>query len=294
MIKVTTRCVGVYDIYWPNVPVDIHWYRALYKWVYKSADYAPIDSRKKQQYNMVLSHLNRQYNTTHNLGHFISSRSVVLKAKIIKKYAQLGKNIDLIAEEYNRGGIITTLSAKYDYPPLTLLRAILQYNGVSGASTLYKKHTRELPAHDEEQYQMAIKEDIEAPVYQSQIAAVAKRNEDLVVEYFKSLGISLKSEADLTVEQIHNMGRAILTPDILFLDEVYINGVRVHWIDYKDYIGTQNGFIYKSNCAQALKYCNKWGPGALCYRWSYVSDLIVPNACLLDGSALPVSYTTVN
>lgn len=91
-------------------------------------------------------------------------------------------------------------------------------------------------------------------------------------------------------EQVEKFGRAVITPDLLFLDEVYINGVRVHWIDYKDYIGTKIHFLFSSNSGQSGKYTEKWGTGALCYHRGYVEGLVIPGASLLDARSLPVEF----
>ena len=116
----------------------------------------------------------------------------------------------------------------------------------------------------------------------------AEANEVSVVNYFRSLGIRLYDQAELVEQQIKIFGRAKFTPDILFIDKVFINKTRIGWIEYKDYVGTKVPFLYSSNKDQSAKYFKEWGTGAMCYRHSFVSNLSIDGAILLDATALPI------
>ena len=57
-----------------------------------------------------------------------------------------------------------------------------------------------------------------------------------------------------------------MTPDILFLDHVEINGQPVAWIDAKHFYGADVGFQRKKMSKQMMRYINEWGSGAIVFR----------------------------
>ena len=87
------------------------------------------------------------------------------------------------------------------------------------------------------------------------------------------------------------------TPDILFLQEVEINGCTVKWLDAKQYYASAmlankkkipNGKLLN----QALRYNNHYGgQGAFVFARGYCAELatIVPCALLLDATPLDMS-----
>ena len=136
---------------------------------------------------------------------------------------------------------------------------------------------------DAKQYLVAQENDAECSALQQKITDVAAFNENIVVEFFKSVGVRLLTQDDTTALQTAESGRALLTPDILFQEEVTVNAKRVYWLDYKDYVGSDISFLYKSNAAQADKYKVKWGDGVLCYGKGFVEGLAIPGAVLMDA-----------
>lgn len=284
----------VYRISWDNNPVDRRVYDRIVDWVRKSTDYSAMTAHRLSKFNTLLIELRKEFDSDITLSQGISIRNTVIKEKIIKNYSRMNRMISKIAEEYNNGRCILVLSSKYDFPPLNLLRGILINRGLPQGE-IYKVFANKfdpktlLSGRDLYQFYLAEKHDAESAFNRQQIAETAAENEARVIAYFKSIGCNIKTQDDLVREQVETHGRAILTPDLLFLDEVYINGTRVHWIDYKDYIGTDIRFLLKSNIDQAAKYTEKWGTGALCFHKSYVDGLFIPNSILLDASALPIS-----
>ena len=143
---------------------------------------------------------------------------------------------------------------------------------------------------DLKQYQCAEKNDANSVSNQKNSAKIAMDNEMLVVRFFKDLGIKCMTQDDLAAEQLKEYGKIIITPDILFIDPVYINGSRIYWMDYKNYVGTDVKFIYASNYEQAMRYNKKYGGGALCYHNSFVDNLMVPGTMILNADVLDVAY----
>ena len=66
-----------------------------------------------------------------------------------------------------------------------------------------------------------------------------------------------------------------MTPDILFLVPIVINGVLCHWIEYKDTFGFQaDPFVHKRNCKQYRKYATTFGSGMVVYKLGYQTKLL--------------------
>lgn len=291
--SVETNGVKTHHITWTQTPVNETVYNKITKWVRKSNDYAPMTSGKLRSFGTLVKSLNQKHNSSTTMEQAISIRNIILKDKIIKNFARMNQFIGKIAGEYKAGNGILALSIAYDFPPLNLLRGIFLHLGYDSSRIYSIFANKEDPSaflngRDLQQYNAAERNDAESTFNQQLIATIAAENENLVVDYFKSLGIKLTTQDELTIEQKEKYGRAVITPDILFNDRVYINNSRVHWIDYKDYIGTKVKFLYSSNVNQAAKYTAKWGPGAMCYHRSFVQDVQIPGALMLDATALPV------
>ncbi|SIP85766.1 Protein of unknown function with TPD sequence-motif [Pacmanvirus A23] len=287
----------IFKIIWANYPMDDRIYREIYQYIKKSTDYGPLNSKKIKEFEQYLTNLNKKYNCNSTIDQVISVRNIIIKEKIIKNYGRMNNQMHRISKKYDKGKDILTLSELYDFPPLNLLRGILIYKRYDVAkiySIFANKENPEilLKGRDLKQYYLAEKNDAESTFNQQQIAKIAMKNENLVINFFKKLNIKMKSQDDLVDEQTKKYGRAVITPDLLFIDIVYINGIRIHWIDYKDYIGTNVRFLLSSNTNQAAKYNEKWGPGALCFHKSYVEGMIIPGTILLDARSLPIKLNS--
>ncbi len=289
MLTVKTSTVGGikrHDIVWPTRPISVASFKRIASRFRADRDYSPMDSAR-------LIKLSKYIEGHVSLEQAIAIRNVVIKDKIVKNYAQVNKNMPKIVARYDKGESVVALSRVFDFPPLSLLRGVLLHKGVC-STKLYSVFSNKtdaatlLAGRDLREYKQAEKEDAESTFNQQQAAAVAARNEAAFVAYIQSLGINLRTQESLTQEQMSEHGRAVLTPDILFLDDVYINGEKVMWIDYKDYVGTSIRLLLASNRAQAAKYKERWGLGALCYHQSFIADVAIPGAMLLDTSALSV------
>lgn len=287
-MKIAKSSVGgkpVWHIKWPVRPISYKAYAGLATQFRRSRDYAPIYNGKLEAFAAQIT----RFKVPVDAG--LSVRNIIIKEKVIHSRQRIVDSIDLIVADYEAGMSILNISVKYDYPPLMLLREILFEIGYDKAQLrevfLNKEDPRDLlEGRHLEEYKQALRYDAESAFNQQLIAELAADNENAFVDWIKAQGIGLRTQDELVQEQVAKHGRALLTPDILFVDEVYINGERVHWIDYKDYVGTKVRFLFDSNSKQAAKYNDHWGPGALCYRHSFIQGLKIPGAQLLDVSAL--------
>ncbi len=289
----THKTVRRHDITWPVRPINVAAYTAIATYFKSSKDYSPMSRAGLRDIAGLIVRIDPDISVEQALA----IRNIVIKDKIVKGYARINAGIARIAEKYHHGTDILSLSKRFDFPPLSLLRSIFMRLGY-GTGALHsvfankKSPSTVLKGRDVEQYKKAEEYDAESVINQQAAAVVAATNEEAFVAYIRGLGIALQTQDSLTEQQMNDCGRAVLTPDILFIDEVYINNQRVYWIDYKDYMGTNVGFLLESNTKQAAKYMKEWGPGALCYHRSFVSNVSIPDTLLLDVAALPLHLTT--
>ena len=110
-------------------------------------------------------------------------------------------------------------------------------------------------------------------------------NQDIIKEYankFESkveysidnvYKLKYKNEAQLIEEQKIKYGRPILTPDIYLLSDLYINNLKINWIDAKNYYGANTSIIINNLKKQINKYYDKLGSGAIVFSLGYSSEL---------------------
>ena len=268
---------------WPNHPILRQDYDAIAAWVTNQHDFTIGDDDKLQKF-IKKQHLSL------TLAQAQSIRRAINVNKIQSRARQVRKQTHQIVRDYERGIDILALSAKYDYPPLPILYNILAliYNNKELRDHFMGRDAI-LRGRDDKQYRAAYRVDATNPEYQRQNTERAAHNEAKFVKYCRTL-FALQTEDQLKQSQISNFGQAVATPDVLAQEPLTINGHQVKWIDFKDYAGTPSHLLYSKNCEQAAKYHALWGPGAICYRHSYVEGLTIPGAILLDGSGLPIDY----
>lgn len=280
----------VHHITWSALPIPRAWYDDAVTWINTMHDYSIGQTEGLVK---LCENLNARHGANVAMLQLISIRNVTVKHKIIKSYGRMNARIGRITKEYATTDILT-LSRKHDFPPLSLLRGIFlqRYSArnIYGVFAARDPPESLLHGRDLAQFKLADANDAESAIHQRQIAERAAAAEAAFVAFFVAQGIGLTTQDALTVEQEAQYGRAVLTPDILFTDEVYINGARVYWIDYKDYIGTDKTFLHVSNSAQAAKYHAKWGPGGLAYRRSYIAGVVIPHAQMLDVGTLDIDF----
>lgn len=282
--------VTTYHITWPVTPIDKTFAIRVRKLVDKSRSYGSTLLKSVEQ--LVKSESKAGYPVP--LAVALNMQHSYTKAKIIRNYYSITPKIPKIAADYNQMNIME-LSRKYDFSPLLLLKHVWLHRGVdstvvANAINGITPNSPALTAYDRQQYKIAYSEDLENRENRDDAAKFANIAENKFVEYFRSLGINLKSENDLINEQMASSGRAVLTPDILFLDKVYINGTLCKWLDFKNYSCLDVAFLLKNNIRQAEKYNKEWSSGALCYRHGFLSDIKIPSTLLLDVSNLPISW----
>jgi hypothetical protein len=288
MSIIVTKENSKWLITWANSPVSIAAYKAIETYVRHSKDYSDSED-KRAQIKAIID--NNNFIPHIDLIQALSIRNCVNDTMVFQNHQRLMGLIDTIAAEYHNNCCIMDLSRKYGFHPLTLLRRIFEYNRV-GKTTVTALFSMKPDSdallkseHDREQYHIAKAGDSMGSISSAQVAAYSKNAEDVFVSYIRGLGIAIKTQDDLIAEQIEQYGQCISTPDILFIDDVIINGNSVKWLDYKNYIGTPVQLTMKKMRKQVAKYNAYWGPGAMCFRRSYIETLDI-GCLLLDANSL--------
>ena len=118
---------------------------------------------------------------------------------------------------------------------------------------------------DQEEFAKAEEADKVSSVNQSDTQTAAEVFEDILCAHFDSLDIRFRRQEDLLREQKESEGRAVVTPDLLLLDDVRINGVPCAWIDAKHFYGADLRFPRKKTQKQVDRYVKEYGQGAIVY-----------------------------
>lgn len=278
------------QVRWPTPTIPAEVYRALKDKFWSANTYGHL---QPAEMHAVIAEVSAAAAAKQRLSldAAFSIHHLTIKAKIMSGYHRMNRDIAKITKQYDRGVDILVLSARYDFPPLNLLRGILLHRGRGNLSPtdIYeifaeKQPPTKLSGRDLAQFLVAHANDAGSVIDQQAVATKAQSNEDIFIKWVQSWPCqpALRTQDDLAAEQIAEFGRAIITPDLLFDEPVTVNGRPVHWIDFKSYVGCDIQFIAKSNKRQAQRYTDKWGPGALCFQLGVVEGAKVS----LDGGAV--------
>lgn len=229
----------------------------------------------------------------------LSAKDILTKWHIMRTRLSQ-KAAGAAAARYRAGSDIVRLSVDFDQPPVMLLKLVLVELGTDPSvletaflperSQAVAAARAKLSTRDREQLLAAEAIDAQTWFNQKIMADIAAENENAFVEFLRERGIALRDQASLVDEQLGKYGRAIATPDVLFVDEVVLNGKPCMWLEYKDYIGTTTPFLANSNIKQIQRYNMHFGPGAICFHRGCVEDFAatIP-AAVLDAGILPIT-----
>ena len=217
----------------------------------------------------------------------LSLRSALNQEKSVYSHGRLMSRANELKRRYDSGESVLSLSTRFDAPPVNVFRAILTGRGWSKNKI---KETLKAPSklnkRDRAQFELAESADRVSSVNQSETQNAAEVFEDILCDYFSSLNVRFRRQEELLDEQKKSEGRAIITPDLLLLDDVRINGVPCAWIDAKHFFGADLRFPRKKTQKQVDRYVNEYGQGAIVYRHGFCETLKLKGAILLDSSPL--------
>jgi len=75
-------------------------------------------------------------------------------------------------------------------------------------------------------------------------------------------------------------------PDFLILDDLWINGQKINWIDAKNFYGLNTQYLKKRIKHQTKKYLDVWGSGSIIFSLGFSSGLKIPGILFIDYYSL--------
>ena len=218
----------------------------------------------------------------------LSLRAALNQEKSVYSHSKLMRHSNEISRRYNSGESVIALSKRFDAPPVNTFRAVLTGRGWSKSriKDTLNKNPSKLNTRDREQFELAESVDRVSSVNQTETQNAAEIFEEILCSYFTGLGVRFRRQEELLDEQKRNEGRAIITPDLLLLDDVRINGTPCAWIDAKHFFGADLKFPKKKTQKQVDRYVAEYGQGAIVYRHGFCDGLRLRGAIKLDASPL--------
>ncbi|DAC16597.1 MAG: hypothetical protein CMA49_08230 [Euryarchaeota archaeon] len=220
----------------------------------------------------------------------LSLRSALLQQKTVYGHQAMRNRGRQIYRDYKQGMTVVELSKKYDFPPMNIFRQILSEKGWSKSKI--KESVRapsKFSERERKEFDAAEEADRVSNVDQSETHLRADAFETILADWFEEQGVRLRRQPELVKEQSAEIGRPKVTPDILFLDHVEINGQPVAWIDAKHFYGADVGFQRKKMLKQMMRYINEWGSGAIVFRHGFSENLYMAGVTMLDASPLDLT-----
>ena len=211
----------------------------------------------------------------------LSIRANLMRDHMITNHKKVLSSKYNIIDDYDNGMGILELSTKYDGSPLNLLRLIFAEKYGKKLTQLIKKN-KILNPKDKKELELAISNDLYALINQDEVLKKSTNFELKIQKILDLNNIRYKTQEQLAEEQIKKSNIATNTPDFLILDNLFINGIKINWIDAKNFYGLNTPYIKKRIKHQTKKYLNAWGSGAIIFNLGFSSKLIVDNILFID------------
>ena len=274
---------------WVTSPVPLKDEEALSKLVLRKGEFGWLDDERVDELAKIVD--------THkmNLDQALSLRSALMQQKTVYGHGRLRSRAKEMLRLYKEGVSVVDLSQRFDGPPMNVFRLILAE--MRWSKTKIKESLREpsrLSQRERKEFEAAEAADRVSNVDQGESQEKADHFEDILADWFEAQGVRLRRQPEMVKEQKQELGRPVRTPDILFLDHVYINDRPVAWIDAKHFYGADVEFQRKKMAKQMDRYIEEWGSGAVVYRHGFSENLFMPGCTLLDASVLDLTALDKN
>ena len=261
------------------------------KEVFKKLNFTPPESYTFMNKN-ILDLLFNEIIEKYPLENDIFSKEIILSIRanymrnhMILNHKSLQKNETKIIKDYNNNLDIIELVKKYDGSPLNILRLIFKKKYNQKLTNIIK-NSEKLNTRDNLQLDKAINNDVYALVNQDKILEHSIEFENKIGIFLKQNNIQFKTQEELTKEQMENNNHPTNTPDFLIIDDLYINGIKINWIDAKNFYGSDSKIIINKIKKQTKKYINTWGTGSIIFSLGFGSKLKFDNILLIDYKSL--------
>jgi len=211
----------------------------------------------------------------------LSIRANLMRAHMIDNHKNVLNQEKKIINDYNNGMGVLELSTKYDGSPLNILRLVYTSKYKKKLTQLIKSN-KILSSRDIFQLDLAVSNDLYALINQDEVLKKSSDFELKIQKILDKLGIRYKTQEQLAQEQIKESEKATNTPDFLILDDLWINGEKINWIDAKNFYGLNTQYLKKRIKHQTKKYINAWGSGSIIFSLGFSSGLRIPEILFID------------
>ena len=232
-------------------------------------------------YNEVINNFENTQTRLFSSQIILSIRANLMREHMIYEHKKILSKEKKIINDYNEGINLRELVIKYDGSPLNLLRIIFQHKYHKKLTKIIT-NTKILNHQDNKQLDWAILHDAYALINQDKILTKSNEFEEKIAYILDKFGIGYKTQSDLAKEQIEEFNKASNTPDFLILDDLYINGIKINWIDAKNFYGSKSKFMIKKIKSQTQKYINTWGTGSIIFNLGFNSELEIESILMID------------
>lgn len=272
---------------WQPEPVSLKAEERVASFVVKRGDFGWLDDDRVEE---IAASLNDEAMT---LDQALSLRSALLQQKTVYSHHKLKSKARELARHYRSGTSVVALSKKYDFPPMNIFRVVLEAMGWSKKRIKDSlRNPSSMKKREQDEFEAAEAADRVSSVDQSETQVKADLFEDILADWFEAQGIRLRRQPEMVKEQSELLGRPVRTPDLLFLDHVYINDQPVAWIDAKHFYGADVEFQRKKMKKQMNRYIEEWGSGAIMFRHGFSENLFLPGVLMLDAAPIDLSALT--
>lgn len=258
---------------WESIPILNSIETAMARQVVKRGRYNAVSESEKE----AISKFIRISKSTMTLSQAISLRAALLQDKTMDRHHKvLGKHEKDIADRYQRGQGILSLSKKYDTPPVNLFRTVLSGRGFqkSQIRQCIKNPGNHLNDRDLREFQKACREDVVSNPNCEKAQKQAELFETITEHFLRDLGLTFLTQKDLIKEQKQLYGKIFASPDFLILDDLVVNGHQVRWIDCKAFYGANVNCRKKGVKTQTARYQEYWGSGAFLFLEGHSEGLL--------------------
>lgn len=258
------------------------------KYIIKKLNKNPPESYDKikqeeleEIYSEVINNFSKVQTNNFSTKIILSIRANLMREHMMITHKKIISKEKLLISDYDSGIDLEQLVIKYDGSPLNLLRLIFQSKYHKKLTKIINK-TNLLSSRDKTQLDWAINHDVYALINQDEILTKSNDFEDKIKLVLDNLGIRYKTQSELAKEQMIESNKVTNTPDFLILDEFFINGFKINWIDAKNFYGCGTKFMVKKIKSQTIKYINKWGSGSVIFNLGFNSELEIESILMID------------
>ena len=216
----------------------------------------------------------------------LSLRSAELQRKAKQRHWYLQSHGMKLYMEYVNGTSIVPIAKKIDLPPMNVLRHVLSLMNYSKGTIKrgFKNPQEEFQDREIQEFYAAEAVDCISSSDQDETRKRAEAFELAIESILVQMNVSFVTQQDLEREQLRDFGTPFVTPDFLILDELYVNGERIHWIDAKAFYGSNIKSQILDTARQMNRYIELWGVGSIIFLRGYNENLprMMDNCVMMD------------